>query len=123
MIDLRRVLRGPSRGKEAWSIRVAVLVTTLLLLVVLNPEVRLFLLFVDAIGVDVVLLLFATQFGGWWSVAASGSMIAFDRGARLMGWLGRAAKWWSRVFVPREGVWIAADAMATAIGSLFVAEG
>jgi hypothetical protein len=37
-------------------------IVTVLLLVVLNPEVRIFLLFAQAIGVDVVLLLILLQF-------------------------------------------------------------
>ena len=124
MIDLGRLLGramgGAKRGTRGWSIRLALLVATALLLVALNPEVRILLLLVDAIGIDVLLLMIAAQFGGWWSLAASASMFVLDRGMRLARRLGRVAAWWGLLIVPREGVWIAAGALATAIGSLFV---
>ena len=47
--------------KRRWQVRIGLLFLSLALVTILNPEVRALFLIVDAIGLDLVILLVATQ--------------------------------------------------------------
>ena len=64
---------GPKRPRPggAAAPRLALLISALILLAllfVLNPELRLLLMFADAVGFDVLIVLLVLQFRGWFDV-------------------------------------------------------
>lgn len=56
----------PYMTKRSWKSRLAAAGFFVVILCVLNPELRALLLFADALGLDVVLLLVATQLRVFW---------------------------------------------------------
>ena len=124
MIDFRRFpglhsRASPAAAQARWP-TVAAIVVTALLVVVLNPELRAMLAFVDALGVAVFVLFLALQSSSWWSATESWSSNVIGWSVRSVRRLAHALRWLGRVIVPRDGVWSAASALSTALCAAFV---
>lgn len=78
-------------SRRAWKLRLGVFAGVAVIALVANPELRLLLLFVDAIGLEVAVWLLATQCRALWPLfqAAAGPIVAAL--CRLASRVGRAS--------------------------------
>jgi hypothetical protein len=108
------------RTPQQWrSILISAAIFVLLLAIV-QPELRALMIIIEIIGFDLYLLLLLAQlrsYGpmvGMIGLAIAGHLVA------LIYRIASAANWMGHVIVPREGLWIASSAMMTACFALVV---
>jgi hypothetical protein len=108
-----KIFKWP-RTPEQWrSILVSAVIFTLLLIIV-QPELRVLMIVIDIIGVDLYLLFFLTQLRSYGPLVSMIGLAIAGHLVALISRLASAANWIGHVMVPRECVWIAGSAMMTA---------
>ena len=98
-------------NKRSWKSLAGAFVVVALLILVINPELRAFLLLVDLIGIETVLLLFATQLRANWPLIAGNSRAAATLFGRIKNRMLDATRWWVQGLLPPKGVWLTAEAV------------
>jgi hypothetical protein len=99
---------------KAKSLGVTVLV---LLLVVLNPEIRAFLMLLDFLGADFVLLLLAGYIGRYWPIFVAYLRPVLTRLARGLSSVLRSLRFIAYGLLPREAQWAQIDSIGI-VGSV-----
>lgn len=105
--------------KRKWISASETLFILLLLAIVVNPELRAFLLIADAIGIELVLLMFAAQMQNCWPVIQPAVHRARGLGTRMLRRAHATSAQAARCLIPNEGPWLAANA-ALILASSFV---
>lgn len=98
-------------NKRNWKSLAGAFVIAALLILVINPELRAFLLLADLIGIETVFLLFATQLRANWPLIAGYSRVAAKSFGRITIRMLDATRWWVQGLLPPKGVWLTAEAV------------
>lgn len=97
--------------KRKWISASEALCIVLLLVIVTNPELRAFLLIADAIGIELVLLMFVAQVQNCWPVIQPAVLRARGLGTRTLRRAHATSARAARCLIPNEGPWLAANAV------------
>lgn len=97
--------------KRNWISASETLFILLLLAIVVNPELRAFLLIAEAIGIELVLLMFVAQMQNCWPVLQPAVLRVRDLAARMLQRTYAMSARAARCVIPNEGPWLAANAM------------
>ena len=96
-------------NKRNWKSLAGAFAIAALLILVINPELRAFLLLADLIGIETVFLLFATQLRANWPLIAGYSRVAEKSFGRITIRMLDGTRWWVQGLLPPKGMWLTAE--------------
>ena len=105
--------------KRKWVSASGSLCILILLMIVINPELRAFLFIADAIGIELVLLMFIAQIQNCWPMIQPPVLYVCDLCARMLTRAHAMSAWTARCLIPNDGPRLAANAVLI-MGSSYV---
>lgn len=104
--------------KFNWKTKSLAIAIVVLLVVVGNPELRAFLLILDFLGADLVILLLGGYLHHYWPLVVCHLQPLFARIASGASWVFRSLRWIGYGLLPRDSLWVQVDQFAIAGGTV-----
>lgn len=104
--------------KLSWKAKSLAITIAVLLVVAANPELRAFLLILDFLGADLVLLLLGGYLHHYWPLVAFHMKPWFARIASGASWVCKWLGWMAYGLIPRDSLWVNMDHFVIAGGTV-----
>lgn len=104
--------------KFNWKSKSLAITIAVLLVVAANPELRAFLLILDFLGADLVLLLLGGYLHHYWPMVVCYLKPFFARIASGASWVCKSLRWIGYGLNPRDAVWVNMDHFVIAGGTV-----
>ena len=104
--------------KFNWKTKSLAITIAVLLVVAGNPELRAFLLILDFLGADLVLLLLGGYLHHYWPLVVCYLKPFFARIASGASWVCKWLRWMAFGLIPRDSLWVNMDHFVIAGGTV-----
>jgi hypothetical protein len=104
--------------KRNWKTKSLAVTIVALLIVVSNPELRAFMLILDFLGADLVLLLVGGYLHHYWPMVVCHLKPVFARTTAIANSLCKSLRWIAYGLIPRDSLWVNMDHFVVAGGTV-----
>lgn len=104
--------------KLNWKSKSLAATIVVMLIVVGNPELRAFLLILDFLGADLVLLLLGGYLHHYWPMVVYHLKPLFARIKSSASWVCKSLRWIAYGLIPRDSLWVNMDHIVIAGGTV-----
>lgn len=104
--------------KRNWKKKSLAATIVALLILVSNPELRAFMLILDFLGADLLLLLLGGYLHHYWPLVVYHLKPVFARSTAIAGSLCKSLRWMAYGLHPRDVLWVPLDHMVIAGGTV-----